>query len=113
MERVDENTFITDVQLHILNQLRHEEPSQEDIAKLLHLSARQLRRKLLQSGTSYAQLLQFTRHQLAKRYLLQPGLNVSDVTQLVGFNDQSNFSKAFRRWEGVSPASYRKRELPG
>lgn len=113
MESVDENAFITDVQLHILNQLRYEEPSQEDIAELLHLSARQLRRKLQQSGTSYAQLLQLTRHQLAQRYLLQPGLNVSDVAQLVGFNDQSNFSKAFRRWEGVSPASYRKRELAG
>lgn len=111
LESANQDQIITEIQLHILDQLKQGEPSQEDIAQSLHLSARQLRRKLQQSGTSYAQLLQDTRHDLAKKYLLQANLTVCDIAQLLGFNDQSNFSKAFKRWQGSSPASYRKQEL--
>ncbi len=108
LENSHQNQLATDIQLHILEQLPNGEPSQEDIASALHLSARQLRRKLQQSGTSYAQLLQNTRHDLAKKYLLQPSLPICDIAHLLGFNDQSNFSKAFKRWEGSSPATFRK-----
>ncbi|MGH1373625.1 MAG: AraC family transcriptional regulator [Cellvibrionaceae bacterium] len=108
LENSNQNQMATDIQLHILEQLPTGEPSQEDIASALHLSARQLRRKLQQSGTSYAQLLQSTRHDLAKKYLLQPNLPICDIAHLLGFNDQSNFSKAFKRWEGRSPAVFRK-----
>jgi len=111
LESANQNQIITEIQLHILDQIKQGEPSQEDIAKSLHLSARQLRRKLQQSGTSYAQLLQDTRHDLAKKYLLQGSLTVCEIAQLLGFNDQSNFSKAFKRWQGSSPASYRKQKL--
>lgn len=108
LENCNQVQMATQIQLHILEQLPHGEPSQDDIASALHLSSRQLRRKLQQAGTSYAELLQNTRHDLAKKYLLQPSLPICDIAHLLGFNDQSNFSKAFKRWEGCSPAVFRK-----
>jgi AraC-like DNA-binding protein len=103
--------FLTDVQLHIIDQLSKGEPRQEDIAGALNLSTRQLRRRLQQLDSSYARLLEHTRHDLARKYLLQQSLSVSDVTQLLGFSDQSNFSKAFKRWEGDTPINYRRKAL--
>lgn len=108
---LDANTqdaIITQTQLHILDMLPKGEPSQDEIAKALFLSSRQLRRKLQQSGTNYAKVLQATRHDLAKKYLAQAKLPLAEITQLLGFSDQSNFSKAFKRWEGSAPATFRK-----
>jgi len=111
VESSDRKQFLTEVQLHIINQLSRGEPLQEDIANALNLSSRQLRRRLQQLDCGYAQLLERTRHDLAKKYLLQKSLSVSDITQLLGFSDQSNFSKAFKRWEGESPVNFRRRTL--
>jgi len=108
---LDANTqdaIITQTQLHILDMLPKGEPSQEEVARALFLSSRQLRRKLQQSGTNYAKVLQQTRHDLAKKYLAQAKLPLVEITQLLGFSDQSNFSKAFKRWEGSAPATFRK-----
>jgi len=103
-----QDAIVTQTQLHILDMLPRGEPSQEEVAKALFLSSRQLRRKLQQSGTNYAKVLQETRHDLAKKYLAQAKLPLVEITQLLGFRDQSNFSKAFKRWEGSAPASFRK-----
>jgi AraC-like DNA-binding protein len=99
------------VVLHVENEIRHRlqagEPKQQDIADALHLSVRQLQRKLATNGTSFAQLLQEIRHQLAKEYLADSTRSIVDISLSLGFSDQSNFSAAFRRWEGVSPSEFR------
>lgn len=99
------------VVLHVENEIRHRlqsgEPKQLDIADALHLSVRQLQRKLASQNTSFAQLLQEIRHQLAKEYLADSTRSIVDISLSLGFSDQSNFSAAFRRWEGVSPTEFR------
>ncbi|BFM16183.1 AraC family transcriptional regulator [Maricurvus nonylphenolicus] len=99
------------VVLHVENEIRHRlqsgEPKQQDIADALHLSVRQLQRKLAANDTSFAQLLQEIRHQLAKEYLADSTRSIVDISLSLGFSDQSNFSAAFRRWEGVSPTEFR------
>ncbi len=82
-------------------------PKQQDIAEALNLSVRQLQRKLAAQNTSFAQLLQQTRHQLAKEYLANPSRSIVEISLNLGFSDQSNFASAFRRWQGVSPSTYR------
>ncbi|NIB40308.1 AraC family transcriptional regulator [Pseudomaricurvus alkylphenolicus] len=111
LENAEKDKIISEIQLQIIHNINRGEPSQEEIAKSMNLSARQLRRKLQQSGTSYARLLQDARHELAKKYLLQANLTVCDIAQLLRFHDQSNFSSAFKRWEGCSPSTYRKQQL--
>jgi len=107
LENRASDAMVLQTQRHILGMLPMGEPSQEQVARGLCLSSRQLRRKLQQADTSYSQLLQQTRHKLAKQYLAQPNLALSEITQLLGFGDQSNFSKAFKRWQGSSPGYYR------
>ena len=101
-----------DAALQVENEIRHRlaagEPKQQEVAAALHLSVRQLQRKLAAQGTSFARLLQEIRHQLAKEYLADPKRSVVDISLSLGFSDQSNFAAAFRRWEGVSPTEFRK-----
>lgn len=81
--------------------------SEADMARSLNLSARSLQRRLREEQTSYKELLDRTRHELALRYLGNSRLSVNEVTYLLGFSDPSNFARAFRRWEGTSPSRYR------
>jgi AraC-like DNA-binding protein len=91
----------------LTQRLSRGEPSQEDIAEILNMSARTLQRKLGERGTSYKEILDDTRRALALAYLSAPRHSVSDVTYLLGFSAGSCFTRAFRRWTGQSPSDWR------
>ena len=71
------------------------------------MSQRTLQRKLSDIGLSYQQLLDETHHELARRYLDDQGKSVTEITFLLGFSEQSAFTRAFKRWSGMSPSAYR------
>jgi len=85
-------------------------PSLEQIAKLLAMAPRTLRRHLKQEGTSYSSLLETARRRDALRLLDNPQLAAHEVAQMLGYVDAANFTRAFRRWTGQTPTQYRNRE---
>ena len=85
------------------------EPKREAVAQALLLSERTLQRRLQEEGTSYQQLLDDSRRELAEQYLAQPNLTLLQVSYLLGFADPSNFFRAFRRWFDTTPGEYRAR----
>ena len=91
----------------IVEKLPDGPPSQQQIADALHVSNRTLQRKLKSEGTSFMDLLQDTRLQLARKYLRQPSRSVVETSYLLGFSEPSTFSRAFKRWTGMAPAEYR------
>lgn len=91
----------------IVEKLPDGPPSQQQIAEAMNVSNRTLQRKLKNEGTSFMDLLQDTRMQLARRYLLQPTRSVVETSYLLGFSEPSTFSRAFKRWTGQAPAEYR------
>lgn len=93
----------------IVEKLPDGAPSQQQIAAALHVSNRTLQRKLREEGTSFMDLLQDTRMQLARKYLRSPGRSVVETAYLLGFSEPSTFSRAFKRWTGQAPADYRER----
>ena len=79
----------------------------QQIAEALHVSNRTLQRKLREEGTSFMDLLQDTRLQLARKYLKHPGRSVVETASLLGFSEPSTFSRAFKRWTGSAPNEYK------
>jgi len=98
--------FIDRVRERIGTLLPRGEASAERVASELGISTRTLRRRLSAAGTSYQQVLDEVRLELAQRTLRQPGISVNEVAFLLGFSDASAFHKAFRRWTGRSPGDY-------
>ncbi|MEL7449299.1 MAG: AraC family transcriptional regulator [Pseudomonadota bacterium] len=82
---------------------------QELIAERLHRSPSTLQRQLQAEGLSYRAVLQSTRQSLAQQYLLDGRHTHAQIAYLLGFSDQSNFSRAFKRWTSVSPREFQKR----
>ena len=83
----------------------------DTIAAQFSISSRTLRRRLHEESTSFQELHDEVRSGLASDYLTQDGRGVEEVAELVGFSDPSAFSKAFRRWTGISPQTYRHQRL--
>ncbi|MES2741409.1 MAG: AraC family transcriptional regulator [Pseudomonadota bacterium] len=77
------------------------------IAEQLNVSPRTLQRKLSEAGTSFQLLLDQARFALAKDYLRQEGLSLTDIAFLLGFREQSAFTHAFKDWSGLNPGAYR------
>jgi AraC-like DNA-binding protein len=83
------------------------------IAAGLDLSARTLQRKLAEAGTHFQQVLDQARYALAMDYLRQDTLSLVDIAFLLGFQEQSAFTHAFREWSGINPGAWRERALGG
>jgi AraC-like DNA-binding protein len=81
-------------------------PTLVDVASELAMSARSVQRALRAEGTSYQVLLDDVRRELAVRHLAVPGTSAAEVAFLTGFSEPSAFSRAFRRWTGVTPGAY-------
>lgn len=73
----------------------------------LNTSPRTLNRKLAQLNTTYQKIIDEKRHFLAIKLLSEGHQSIEDVAATLGYNDTSNFSRAFRRWQGVTPNQYR------
>lgn len=79
------------------------------IASELTMSERTLRRRLDEAGTSYRGLLDEVRQALAEEMLATRALSVSDVAIRLGYAEATSFIYAFKRWTGVTPATYQRR----
>ncbi|MGI9286772.1 MAG: AraC family transcriptional regulator [Pseudomonadales bacterium] len=77
------------------------------VAEKLHMSTRNLRRKLENDGLSFQKVFDDVRCQLAKNYLSESRLQLEDIVPLLGFADPSNFRRAFKKWTGLTPTGYR------
>lgn len=92
----------------VIRLLPEGEPQRSRIAHLLSISETTLQRHLQTEGTSYQQVLDNVRKELASNYIRQQRLELIEIACLLGFNNQSSFSRAFRRWFNASPREYRR-----
>lgn len=105
----EDATFSTRVRTMILRQrgLPLTMPSLEEVAESLRMSTPTLRRRLREEGTTYRDLTRRLRHDVVLSKLADPHLSVGEIAHIAGFADAGNLTRAFKRWEGMSPTSYR------
>ncbi len=108
LETLDMSTVSADVRKQIIQLLPSGRADQSTVADKLYRSRATLQRQLHAEGTNYRQILDSTRRGLAERYLRAGELTQAEISFLMGFADQSNFAKAFKRWVGVTPGEYQK-----
>jgi AraC-like DNA-binding protein len=84
----------------------------EYIADFMRLSPRSLQRHLAEQGTSFQALLDDTRQSMTLRYLEESEMTLMQLTEVLGYANQSAFSRAFQRWFGISPRQWLKQQKP-
>ena len=74
----------------------------------MNLSARQLQRQLAEAGQRFTDLRDAVQREMAEQWLRHSERSLAEITFRLGFSDQSNFSKAFKRWTGQTPGQFRR-----
>ncbi|MEH6591019.1 MAG: AraC family transcriptional regulator [Halioglobus sp.] len=104
---LEEEDSIAEQTLRLLRKLEGQYPQMPQTARMLNYSPRTYRRRLEHEQLSYQELLDQVRAEHASRYLKNTQLPLSSIAYLIGFNDASNFRRAFTRWTGKSPSQVR------
>ena len=82
-------------------------PRKDRVAEKFHMTARTLQRHLQQAGTSYQEILDQLRRELAEHYLLRSELGIQDISSYLGFSEPRSFHRSFKLWTGITPGEYR------
>ena len=98
--------FVGSLEATITTILHLGPPSIADIAELTNTSVRTLQRRLGEEGVSLSTVLDRARFRLADEFLRDEGATVTDVAFQLGYSNPPAFTRAFRRWTGVSPQTY-------
>jgi AraC-like DNA-binding protein len=87
-------------------------PSSPDLAETareLRLSTRTLHRRLEEEGTTFREIKDGLRREIALARLAKGGDSVADIAAALGYSEPSAFFRAFQGWTGLAPSVYRKR----
>jgi AraC-like DNA-binding protein len=79
------------------------------VAREQRLSRRGLQRQLAARGTSFREVYRALRYELAMTLLSRRDMTMNDVADALGFSELSSFSRAFKKWTGMSPQAYRRK----
>ena len=91
----------------VSNVLSEGVPTLSFIASELNVGSRTLQRRLSDNGSSFQSVVDLARKDLAKRLLRETQYSLAEIAFLTGFAEQSGFTRAFKRWAGQTPRSYR------
>ena len=107
LAQLDNPSFISQVRAEILRELPSGKVTDGTIAKALHMTSRTLQRNLKTEAVTFKSLLTEVRTELAKQYIRDKCLNLTEISFLLGFSETSSFSRAYKGWTGVSPSATR------
>jgi AraC-like DNA-binding protein len=110
MERLPQQTSLVEQVKALIFSPSGEQASLEELAAMLHMSSRTLRRKLANTGDSYRALAEAAKIKHAQT-LLAAGHSVDSVAEQLRYSDPSNFGRAFKRNTGLSPSAFQQRAL--
>lgn len=96
-----------DVRRAVTSRLSEGVPSLSEIASELGLGSRTLQRRLSENGYTFQSLVDLARKDLAQSLLRETSYSLAEIAFLTGFAEQSGFTRAFKRWAGQTPRSYR------
>ena len=107
MQRAQEKSGLRErVMAEITLALHDQSLSFDRVSRALGMSERTMRRNLSHEGLSYRQILADVRKTMCDSYM-RDGRSLTEIAQLLGYNDQSAFTRAFKGWYGVIPSQYK------
>lgn len=109
MERLSAAEMTSYVKQLLRNLLPSGRATIERVADGMALTPRTLQRRFSREGTSFQQLLDETRQDMARRFLEDPSISMAQLAGLLGYSDSSGLNRAFNRWFEVSPLEWQKK----
>lgn len=103
----EKQDIVNQVKAAIIDGLSNGAVTEKSVSEALFMTPRNVHRKLQREGTTFKQLLNEVRQDLAKQYLQDRSKTLTEISFLLGFSEVSSFSRAFKGWTGVPPSAAR------
>ena len=107
---LEQRDFIDKVRGQMAALLEAQDVTLERVSANMGISSRGLRHQLTIANTSFQKILNDLRHRLSLRLLSETNEGISEIIYLTGFCEPSTFYRAFKRWEGITPIEYRRKQ---
>jgi AraC-like DNA-binding protein len=107
-EMPPEDGLVASVRRAVAESMRDGDPTLTRVARKVAIGRRTLQRRLKVSGVDYKELVDDTRRRFALDYLRDRQTTVTEIAYLLGYSELSAFNRAFRRWTGATPLTYRR-----
>ena len=111
--KLDRDSVVNRMRLELMDALPSGRVTEDDMAGVLNMSKRTLHRKLRDQGMTFRTVLTDVRQGLAQRYVKDQAYSMTEIAFMLGYNDTSAFSRAFRNWFGHSPSEARETAVAG
>jgi AraC-like DNA-binding protein len=113
LDRPADTSIAARVRRLLIERMGQEQPSVGTIGREMGVSTRTLSRRLVEEGTSFRQIQDEVRHQLAVALLADASVSISDVAFFLGYSEPAPFHRSFKRWTGATPQAHRRSILAG
>ena len=107
LKTLDRNSVDTQVKAKLIDLMPTGQVSEDVVARELNMGLRTLQRKLREEKTSFSSIYKNIRQKMATEYIQDSQMSMTEIAYLLGFSEQANFSRAYRRWYGTSPSEAR------
>ena len=107
LSTLDRGSIVMQVKTALIELMPNGQVSEEAIASKLNMSIRTMQRKLSDEQTRFSSLYKSSRQEMAKVYIQDPQISITEISYLLGYSEQANFTRAYRRWYGTSPSAAR------
>lgn len=104
--RLRDDTLLEAVRAMVLARLAHQGVKLDSCARVLGMAPRTLQRRLDAAGLTFEGLVDDLRRDLAQSRLRE-GATITDTAMSLGYSDTAHFTRAFRRWTGMTPSAFR------
>jgi len=104
LNQLDRSSIAMQVNACITHLMPSGQVTEHEVASTLNFSIRTLQRKLSDEDTSFTEMYKSIRKEMANAYIQDSRLSLTEISYLLGFSEQANFTRAYRRWFGTSPS---------
>ncbi len=106
-----EDDFLELVHVHVIKAIENNSAHIHYIAETLNTPPRMLQKDLKKRGSSFQMILNEIRINLAKKYLMNKSISITEIAFSLAYKDQTSFNRAFKSWTGVAPSTWRKKNI--
>jgi len=107
LEWLNKDDVVSAVKVKVAELMPSGQITEQKVAERINMNVRTMQRRLKENNQNFKMIVNDTRREIVRNYIYNSQVSLTEITYLLGFADQANFTRAFKRWTGLAPSAFR------